>query len=58
MNTKERVEIRRVKIDKSSDSIVLVPDNLENHEVLVITKENLDKVEISLVIGYSRVFDV
>ena len=48
--------IRRVKIDEVSESIVLVPDNLENNSVLVIIKENRDKVEVSEVVGYSRIF--
>lgn len=48
--------VRRVKRDKESGIIVLVPDNLKNNDVLVITKDNHDKLEVSVVVGYSTMF--
>ncbi len=50
---KDKIGIARIKIDKDTSQIVLVPDNIEEYRIITIPERNEEDLKISKIIGFS-----
>lgn len=50
---KDKIGIARIKIDKDTSQIVLVPDNIQEYRVITIPKKNEEDLKVSKIIGFS-----
>jgi len=47
----DKIGVRRVKIDSRNMSIALTPLNIEEHEIIIIDKNETSKIKLSKIIG-------